>query len=475
MSGSTSKKKKNALKGKGGLITGVAVVVLGAWLAADMIWGPKPREEGVQPFVGEYIHVKAADVKRVELKRASGSLVLTRSGDVWSFEAPGHYRANSQSVKAWLEGVLDNASISHPAEGPASADVAQYGLDKPTVEAVFTTGNGQTHTLQLGKEFPGVASAGYYAREVKDNKLFLLGTTQVADLKDKKVDELRDKRLVSVTDEKEIRKVVLKRGSGVVEVERSGSDKWQIKQPLNAPADKLNVEENLVRELKSAEASSFVVDPKPDPAKYGLVQPRLTVEATDKKGLHTVTFGNETKDNKIYALVQGETEVALVPKSVYDNLNKNVGDLRGKELITLQSDRVSYVELKNAHGLFRLEKTGKDAWMLSDGTDPQKRKAKGEKVQQIITDLTGAAYKYVEENPADLGKYGLTAPEITVTLNQGQGSSQIFRLGSKSKDGFYAKGPSSPVYEVQAYVRDDLNVQRAALEDTGTPPAPPKK
>src|SRR5437763_10027277 len=108
----------------------------------------------------------------------------------------------------------------------------------------------------------------------------MLSTTQVNDLKDKKHDDLRDKRLIEVKDEKEVRKVVLQRPVGTVELNRRGEDKWDMTQPFAAPADRFDAD-NLITQARS-DADSLVENPGPDLAKYGLDRPRLTVRLADK-------------------------------------------------------------------------------------------------------------------------------------------------------------------------------------------------
>jgi len=460
-------KKQNALKGKGGLVAVGVVALLGVWLLADL---KKPvREPDQQPPVSDFVHASSDEITRIEVKRAKDPFVLTKQGDQWLFQSPGQFRANGDDVKSWMEGILEKANVSQDTGAKPTPDrLASYGLDKPVVELVVMKKSGETRTLQLGKEYPGSTGAGYYAREAKDGRLFLVSSMQAGDLKDKKSDDLRDKRLLEIAEDKDVRKLTVRRASDTIEAERQSEDKWRLTQPIAAPADKINTEA-LVGEIRASKASSFADTAAADLTKYGLDKPVLTVQVVDNKGTHTLLWGKTTKDANVYAMREGAKDVFLVPKSVFDNMNKKVADLRDKHLLTLESDKINYLEIVNGYGSVKLRKTGATTWEFVGAPDPKQKQAKADRIQTVLTDLTGQATKYVEESPTDLAKYGLDKPPVRVIANDSQGTSQVFQVGKKSKDGYYARGATGPVFEIQNFVYDDLNVKPDAFKDT--PPA----
>jgi uncharacterized protein DUF4340 len=458
-------KKKSPLRGKGGVVAAILTVALLVWLFVDF---QKPvRDPDAPPPVSDFVHLSSGDVQRVELKRAKDGFVLVKQGEEWGFQAPGQYRANAESVKNWLKGLLEDANVDRVVEGKAG-NLATYGLDKPAVELILAGKSGGSRTLQVGKEFGATGSAIHYAREARDGRLFMLSSTQVNDLKDKKLDDLREKRLVRTADNKDVQKVVLQRPAGTVELVRRGENKWDMTQPFPAPADDFEVD-SLITQART-EALSFVESNAADLAKYGLDRPRLTVQVSDKKGQHGAVFGKQTKDSKVYAARPGEREVVLVSKSMFDDLNKMASDLRDAHLISLEADKISFVELHNPNGTMKFQKAS-DGWQFLDAPNPAQKKARQDMVQQIVDRVRDPALKHVEEGPQDLVKYGLDKPQITVQVNDGSGTSQVFMVGKKSKDGnFYAKGSGAPnaVFEIQPQTFRDLNVKAEAFRDTST-------
>lgn len=448
------RKKKSALQGKGGLVAMAAVVLLGIWLIADLR-GPKPREAGAPPPVTDFVHLTAKDVAKVEVKRDKNPFTLVRTGDNWSFEAPAKFRANPDSVQNWLKALLDDATVAREIEGKPG-EMSGYGLDQPKYQVVFTGKSGGTRTLQVGKEFP---SAGYYARETNDGRLFLLNAAQLPDIKDKKIEDLRDKRLLPIKDEKEVQKITVLRDGEQLVLDRQG-EKWAVSQPITAPAE-LDDVSTLISQVKNGESDTFA--DAADVAKAGLDKPRLVVKVEDKAGAHAIRFGNSTKDKKVYAAREGETELALVSESTFDSLDKQakLGLLRERKLLSLDKEKITFIELQTQGGTTRLQKTGANDWQLQD----EKVKAKGDRVQQVLDAITQTAKEHVEEAPKDLKKYGLDAPAITVRVNEGTGTSRIVTLGKKSKDGYYAKGEPNAVFVVADFNFENLNVKPAAFKD----------
>lgn len=477
------RKKKSPWKGKEHWIAIAVMAALGGLYFLDQK-APAPRDPDSQPPVSELVGARSSDVTAVEVKRASAPFRLSRKGSDWRFEAPGPYLANPESVNNWLKGMLEDATVSRVVEGTAES-TASYGLDKPEAEVVLTLKNGSTKTLQLGKGFQAPGQSGeptvFYAREARGG-LFLLSSIQADDLRKKKIDDLRDRRLLTVAEDKHVKKVVLTRSAGTVSVERRGEDKWELTQPFKAPADSIDVN-SLLSQLRTAEGDSFASNDAADLAPYGLDQPQLTVEVTDNKGVHRLLLGKQTPDGKVHAARQGSREVLLIAKATFDGLDKKSSDLRDRRLITLDEDRIARVEIVNPSGKLSLRRVG-DEWEFADATDPKQKKAKKETVQQLLMDLRSTADRHVEETPGDLAKYGLDEPAIIANVSPSNGATQVLQIGKKTAgENYYARATGSAVFEVQPYVYNGLNQKRDALLDkpeapagntpAGNSPAPP--
>lgn len=469
-----SAKKRSPLKGKGGLVALAVMLGLGIWLWMDF---QKPVADPNSPKAAESMGFRSDDVQRVEVHRPSGTLVLTKSGGDWRFEQPGSYAANPDNVKNWLRGLLDDAEARKVEE--KQPNLAEFGLDKPQVEAIFKTGGG-TRTLQIGKEFktPSEKKGSlYYARDASSGRVFMLPSSEVDALRDKKVDDLRDKRLLVLKDDKDVKSITIQRGGSQTQVStpdvsgtihrggetlvltRSGEDKWKLDQPIQAPAQADDVS-TLISRLKNAEADRFVEDNAKDLAQYGLDKPRLTAELTTGKGMLGLLFGKADKDGKVYAMAQGGRAVTQVSKFTWEDIDSQSKPekLRDRQLISLDKEKIRTVELHNPKGAIKLRKISDTEWQWMDPTDPKKPKANVEKCKQVVDRAAGQATSFVEEAPKDLTKYGLDRPQVTVIMSDGQGT-QTLTIGKKTKDGYYAKGAPNAVFLVSTFTFDDLNLK----------------
>src|SRR5688500_11851859 len=110
MADAVVKRKKSALKGKGGLVMAGLLAVLGIWLFFDF---KKPvRDPDSPPPVSEFVGMTSSDVRRVEVKQPKGGVILANSDSKWVFEAPKPSRAQSQNVDSWLKTLLEEATIT---------------------------------------------------------------------------------------------------------------------------------------------------------------------------------------------------------------------------------------------------------------------------------------------------------------------------------------------------------------------------
>jgi hypothetical protein len=457
-----SRRKRSALKGKGGVIMMLVAVLLLGGLLLDM---QRPaRDLDAEPSIAQLLRLSAKDVQRVELKRESGGFVLVRSGDEWVFESPTTFRANPDTVATWLRQVLDDGRINRKLEGAPGDEVT--GLDKPVAELTLTNRRGQTRTLQIGGDFrlpdSDLPGSTFYARTLPEGGIFMLAAFNVEDIRDKQVEDLRDKRLLVVKNDSDIQRIRIENEREAVLVERRGEDKWELVEPYRAAAEKWDVE-NILTQLRSGEAASFADDAATDLAQYGLDKPTLKILLFDKKGQMGLLFGKKDGE-RVYAMREGEREVALVDAHTFDSLNKKPSDLRDRKLISMASDKIRFVEITNGHGGARLEKGRRD-WQLTSAAAGEDRDAAEDAVQRIIDSIRTSASKHVEEAPGDLAKYGLDAPEITVQVNDGKGTSEVYAIGKQTPEGnYYAKGAPNAVFEVPPYVYDDLNVKPDAFK-----------
>lgn len=86
------------------------------------------------------------DVKGIELHDTSGTIILNRSGDKWTFEEPAGEKGKQAETWKVFSGIMDARAtdiLDHP-----SADI-EASLAKPKIELILTRNDGTKWTLKL--------------------------------------------------------------------------------------------------------------------------------------------------------------------------------------------------------------------------------------------------------------------------------------------------------------------------------------
>ncbi len=260
----------------------------------------------------------------------------------------------------------------------------------------------------------------------------------------------------------DLQELKVKSESGDVTTVRKENGAWQIVDPIAAPASESEVS-GVASALGQLEIVR-VVDEKPAAlTDYGLDTPRIEVDykAGDKSGKLLVGAKTPTGAN-LYARRNDDPRVLLIAAFQESALNKSTFDLRDKAIMKVDRAKIDNVEVTLASDkAVQLRKEGTD-WKLAS---PVAARADNGTVEALIGRVETAQMKSVvadQATPADLRKYGLDKPQITVTLNQGSARAQLL-IGSKADDtSVYAKDASKPaVVTVESSVAEDLRKEAA--------------
>jgi hypothetical protein len=232
-----------------------------------------------------------------------------------------------------------------------------------------------------------------------------------------------------------------------------------------------------VRNLKAKE---FVSEQATDLAKYGLTRPdyRVTVSEKDAPAPRTVLVarqaetgrgkakgvlpGRQARDG--YVAVVGGNQVFLVEGRLLDDLKTSPLDLRDKRLVAIETKDVKGIRLVWPEVTIAVEKEG-DAWKLKE---PQAADVESGKALDLLYSVSGLRFKDIAtERPGDLGRYGLTTPQVEVIVTKtdntdlpaialGKADEEKHQLFAKVKD-------SHTIYILDPGALDDLPRDPARL------------
>lgn len=263
-----------------------------------------------------------------------------------------------------------------------------------------------------------------------------------------------------------IEEVRIESTSGEATRVRRAGDGWQIVEPATIAADTSAVS-SLVSTLESLESERTVDENPASVAPYGLEPPRLAVSfkvsgETDERRL---LIGERTPTGSdLYARVEGDPKLILIASYIEDSLDKTTFDLRDKAVLAFGRDGVDAVSLQVAGAAaIRLAKSGDD-WRLAA---PVNASADFSSVDGLISRLFQARMEAIiaptdpasteEPSAADLRRYGLDTPAVTVELGAGSTRAALAIGGDHEGSARYARDLSRPiVFTVPSSLVTDL-------------------
>ena len=263
--------------------------------------------------------------------------------------------------------------------------------------------------------------------------------------------EKKDKAFAIEADK--VEEFTLKSESGERTTVRKAGTDWQIVQPA-AKADAAEVS-GITSALAGLEIQRVIDDNPADVSIYNLTQPRLEVTFKAAGKDHKLLIGRKTPPGSdLYARLDDQPRVVLIPSYVDTTFNRGTFDLRDKAVLAVNRDEIGSLSVTTPSSTLRLEKVGGE-WKLAQ---PVAARADFSAVEGLVSRLTTLQMKSVAApEAADLAQYGLDKPAATATL--GSGSSQAtVAFGKPAAEGtIYARDVSKPqVVTVESALLDEL-------------------
>ena len=424
----------------------VAVVVLAA-LVGTLYWSNhhKPAEtaQASADAPPKILSLNEADVHRVELKKKeSADTVLTKdSSGKWQIDGPKPLAADSSAVSGVLS-ALSSLTAERLVDEKA-ADLNPYGLSVPAMEVGLVEKDNKTHTLLIGDDTP--TSSGTYAKLAGDPRVFTIAKYTKNSL-EKGVDDLRDKRLITVDADK-ISRLDLRAGKQEIEFGRN-KDQWEIVKPRPLRADGFAVDD-LVRKITEAKMDlGSADDAKKSASAFASGSAVAVAKMTTEAGTQILEI-HKNKDD-YYAKSSVVDGVYKIGNDVAQGLDKKLDDFRNKKLFDFGYTDPDKIELHDGSKAFYLTRGGQ-SWWSGDGKklDP----SSADSVVEKVRDLQASKF-------ADSG-FGSPIFGVAVTSNGGKRVEKVEI--SKNGDQYLAKRKDEPaLYEIDATAITDL--QKAAAD-----------
>jgi hypothetical protein len=357
--------------------------------------------------------VDSEKIEEITVKSESGERTTVRkSGEGgWEIVAPTKGQADVSEVSGLLTNLSTLEVQSVVDENPP--DLKEYGLAEPRVEVTFKA-DGQEHALQIGQKTP--PGSDLYAKRANANRVFLISSFLDSTF-NRNTFDLRDKAVVKV-DRDKLDAVEVSAGGRSLRFAKSGSE-WRIAQPVEGRAD-FSAVEGLVGRMSGLQMKSVANAEGGDLKKFGLEQPAATVRMHSGSSQATLLVGGKAEEEgSVYVKDAARPAVYTADASILEELKKDVGEYRQKDLFDARTFNTNRVEIARGGQTIVFEKTRAKN---KDGQEEEKWRqvAPGEprdvdqaKADALITAITGTrASSFVDAGT----KTGLETPEIAVTI-----------------------------------------------------------
>jgi hypothetical protein len=364
-------------------------------------------------------------IDEITIKAESGeTTTLRKSGSDWQIVAPTTAPADSAEISGLTMNLSSLEQQRVIDENPA--DVKEFGLAEPRVEVTFKSG-GQEQKLQIGSKTP--TGGDVYARTAASPKVFLIASYLDATF-NRSTFDLRDK--TALTFERDAADAMeVATGDRVLKFGKVQGE-WQLTDPATKRSDQAAIEGLLARidglQMKAVETAS------PESlSKYGLDKPAASVTIGTGSARATLLVGTQSEEGSVYAKDASRPDVFTIDASVLDDLKRDAGEYRQKDLFDARSFNTTRVEIARGGQTTTYEKTTVKS---QDGKEEQKwqrvapsaGEVDGAKVDALLSTITGLrADSFVPKPPAN------AQTELTIALTFDGGKTErvtFFKSGS---------------------------------------------
>src|SRR5439155_1375686 len=265
-------------------------------------------------------------------------LELRKDDQGWRLVRPAEAPADDTVVKGLLS-TLTDAEVQKTL-GELPPNLADFGLDKPTVTVKLTLKDGsQPPPLVVGKNTAIGGKA--YVRKDDEPKLYLT-TSALGYGLNKQAKDVRDKAILAFKDEDASRfrdktvlgfdptrvgKLTLERKDGGAVRFARADGKWSLESGEGKKAPKDSAIATLLDDLRDLRGADIAAEPAKDLAAWGLDHPDLRITLTDKEGQPIGTVLGAKHDGKSYVTRAGSETVFEARDYMYARLDKPPKDL----------------------------------------------------------------------------------------------------------------------------------------------------
>ena len=447
----------------------LAGIFVGLGLYLYFVELPEQRTEVVTATQAKQIlPFEQAQITALRVRSHSGEVVLNQpSGRPWGITAPIQTDADQRQVQALLRALVTGKVSRLVETHPVS--LTPFGLDHPSTVVTVTAGD-REETLSIGDAGP--LSSTLYVLRASDEAV-LLTDLAPKDFLNRTLLSFRRKELLQFNQQETEQLRLTYPTTEIVlhGIEEKPKKKWRIRYPIEAEADRTEVQALLFR-LEDLKALA-IVDPGPerDTLTPSLTKPKVKV-TVHAAGIDQVVrlFQPDLASGEAYAQTTSDGPIYKISPSVIKELTKDLFALQDKRLLGVETGDIVLLSIKTRDEQYTLVHD-RDGWMLEDQPTEKLRQDVADLLVSRIVNLPAEVRVLKQAGP--LAPYGLVAPvaEFVATGKNGRVAGRL-ALGNQSGGLLYAIGHRIPgVFQVRPDLLTQIPSRLALL--AGSPETPP--
>lgn len=425
----------------------IAVVVLLA-LGGGLYWSNhhKPSDKSAtlsSSSSPSILKLNQSSITQVTLAdKGSAPVTLVKQNDgKWQITKPKEMRADQDEVSGLLSN-LSNLNADRVVDEKASG-LAQYGLADPSFTVDIATSDRKQRQLLLGDATP--AGGDVYAMLSGDPRVFTIAEYNKTGI-DKGLNDLRDKRLLTIEPDK-ISRITFEKKGQTIEFARI-KDGWQILKPQPLRADSFAVDE-FARSVAEARMDLSGSQNNDATTKFGQGTPVGTITLIGDHGAETLEL-RKNKDD-YFAKSSAIEGIYKVDASLGTTLNQSLNDFRNKKLFDFGFEDPGKLEIHEGQKSWYLMRNGNDWWSNGKKMDSTAVESLVEKLR----DLSATGFPTA----------GFSSPSMEVAVTSGNGKRTEKVLIAKSGENYIAKRDDDPsLYQLSASDVNDLTAAAEAIK-----------
>lgn len=296
----------------------VLVLVGGVYLLNQ---GSKGDAEELQPEIFQF---EAEQLVGIKVVRPDQTIEVKKEGVDWKMV--GHpWRPSASMIRRVSHQLHDLTARAVVAE--VAGDFKEYGLGDGSIQVTLVLQDGSSISFEAGD--PNPTSVSWYLRPMPGNDVFVVKKSAI-DYFRLDLAHFREKRVSSI-DANEAQQVVARIGDRTLEVVKTGTKSWEMRQPVMQRADRQKVRTMLGR-TGALKALEFVADAPDSLEPWGLANPPNEIEITlsgDRVIPLSVGAPFEKKGQiVVYVHRKDEDAVYLVKGGFLDAFQKPIGEYK---------------------------------------------------------------------------------------------------------------------------------------------------